>query len=273
MALLNRKAMTSEIPIIEAKHLSKDFELDGARLNVLHDVSISINEGRFVCLLGPSGCGKSTFLRCIAGLESPTSGTLKIDGRAINGPGPDRSMVFQDYALFPWSTVLENISFGLKLRRNHGILKDASVEEISRELVQLTGLSGFENAYPHQISGGMRQRVGLARALSVSPRVLLMDEPFAALDAITRESMQHQLVDVWTKTKKTILFVTHSVDEAAFLGDEIHVFSLRPASIMHSIEVTLPRPRAQDSTEYLRIISELKRMIQNAQKFQHFSTS
>lgn len=263
MALLVQDAPVTEKIIIEANKLSKDFVLGGIPLNVLHDVNTKITEGRFVCLLGPSGCGKSTFLRCIAGLETPSGGTLTLDGQPIQGPGPDRGMVFQDYALFPWCTVIENISFGLELRRNRGISKVESIEAISRELVELTGLKGFENAYPNQISGGMRQRVSLARALSVSPRVLLMDEPFAALDAITREAMQHQLVDIWSKTKKTVVFVTHSVDEAAFLGDEVHVFSLRPASIRHTIAIDLPRPRAQDSLEYQRIVAKLKRLIHN----------
>ena len=224
-------------------------------------MSISIiGDGKFVCLLGPSGCGKSTFLRCVAGLEQPTSGRILLDGVPVRGPGPDRSMVFQDYALFPWYTVAQNILFGLRLRHNRHLgARDRPT--ILRELVALVGLEGFEYAYPHQISGGMRQRVGLARALAVEPGALLMDEPFAAIDAITREDLQQQMVDVWSKTKKTILFVTHSVAEAAFLGDEVHVFGSRPASIRESVTIDLPRPRDPTSPDLAAIAARLRRAI------------
>lgn len=248
-------------PLIESLGLTKQFELDGQNLKVLSDVTVSIEEGRFVCLLGPSGCGKSTFLRCIAGLEKPSGGMLRLDGKPINGPGPDRGMVFQDYGLLPWCTVVQNIQFGLKLRRNQHLLQKRSLSEITRDLIELTSLRGFERAYPHQISGGMRQRVGLARALSLSPRVLLMDEPFAALDAIAREALQRQLVEIWTKTGGTVIFVTHSVDEAAFLGDEVHIFGMRPASIKQSRKIKLPRPRSTTSTEFIRVVAELKESI------------
>ena len=244
---------------IVAKQLGKQFRLGRQQLGVLNNVNVSIADGRFVCLLGPSGCGKSTFLRCVAGLEMPTSGQLLIDGVPVGGPGPDRTMVFQDYALFPWYTVAQNILFGLNLRKNKGRSSDPAAT--LNELVILVGLQGFENAYPHQISGGMRQRVGLARALAVNPGVLLMDEPFAAIDAITREGLQRQLVEVWSKTRKTVLFVTHSVDEAAFLGDEVHVFGARPASIRESVTVDLPRPRDNGSKIFLDIVVRLRRAI------------
>jgi NitT/TauT family transport system ATP-binding protein len=247
--------------LIESVNLTKRFDLDGRDLQVLKDVTVSIEEGRFVCLLGPSGCGKSTFLRCIAGLERPSGGTLRLDGQPIEGPGPDRGMVFQDYALLPWCTVTQNIQFGLRLRHNRHLLNERSLAEITHDLIELTDLGGFENAYPHQISGGMRQRVGLARALSLSPRVLLMDEPFAALDAITRESLQRQFLDIWARTGKTVVFVTHSVDEAAFLGDEVHIFGTRPASIRRSLKIDLPRPRFTSSLEFVRIVAELKESI------------
>ena len=245
---------------IEAHNLSKQFRLGRDQLIVLQDVNLAIEDGRFACLLGPSGCGKSTFLRCVAGLEQPSSGSVLLDGAPVRGPGPDRSMVFQDYALFPWYTVAQNILFGLRLRRNRGLTTRPHSQAL-RELVALVGLQGFENAYPHQISGGMRQRVGLARALAVEPGALLMDEPFAAIDAITREGLQRQMVEVWAKTGKTVLFVTHSVEEAAFLGDEVHVFGARPASIRESVTIGLPRPRNTSSPEFVAITARLRNAI------------
>jgi ABC-type nitrate/sulfonate/bicarbonate transport system ATPase subunit len=245
---------------IEASHLGKSFTIGARKLEVLHDLNVTVERGRFVCLLGPSGCGKSTFLRCIAGLETPTSGNLLIDGKPAGAPGPDRSMVFQDYALFPWYSVAENVLFGLKLRRNRERLRGTADTKL-RSLLALVGLTGFEHAYPHQISGGMRQRVGLARALAVDPGALLMDEPFAAIDAITREGLQRELVDVWMKTGITIVFVTHSVDEATFLADEVHVFGTRPASIRYSCSVDLPRPRQSASPRFQEIAATLRNSI------------
>lgn len=245
---------------IEARQVSKEFLIRRNRLSVLDNLTVDIETGQFVCLLGPSGCGKSTFLRCIAGLERPTTGHVQVGGKQVEGPGPDRAMVFQDYALFPWCTVAENILFGLRLRKNRRCNK-RPMPELLKELVALVGLGGFEHAYPHQISGGMRQRVGIARALSVDPGVLLMDEPFAAVDAITREGLQRQLLDVWTHTKKTILFVTHSVEEAAFLGDTVHVFGARPASIRESFRIDLPRPRDTATPEFVAIASRMRESI------------
>jgi len=245
---------------IEARHLGKEFRLGRSQLSVLNDVNLVIEDGRFVCLLGPSGCGKSTFLRCVAGLERPSTGEILVDGAPVRSPGPDRSMVFQDYALFPWYTVEQNILFGLRLRHNRQLHR-LDHRKVLSELVALVGLQGFEGAYPHQISGGMRQRVGLARALAVNPGALLMDEPFAAIDAITREGLQQQLVDVWRKTGKTILFVTHSVDEAAFLGDEVHVFGARPASIRETVAIDLPRPRDVTAPAFAEIVRRLRRAI------------
>jgi NitT/TauT family transport system ATP-binding protein len=250
---------------IEVRQVSKDFLMRRRKLSVLDKLNLDIADGRFVCLLGPSGCGKSTLLRCIAGLEVPTTGAVQVGGKNVTGPGPDRAMVFQDYALFPWCTVAENILFGLRLRRNkhHNTRPEA---EVLKELVALVGLMGFEGAYPHQISGGMRQRVGIARALSVNPGVLLMDEPFAAVDAITREGLQQQLLDVWIKTGKTILFVTHSVEEAAYLGDEVHVFSARPASIRESFVIGLPRPRDSAAPEFVAIASRMRKSINDGMR-------
>jgi NitT/TauT family transport system ATP-binding protein len=242
---------------IVAEALGKSYSLDGRRLDVLQNVNVEVTDGRFVCLLGPSGCGKSTFLRCVAGLESASSGSLLIDGRPVSGPGPDRSMVFQDYALFSWYTVEQNIRFGLKLARNREIAQRTTAESIAK-LIGLVGLHGFENAYPHQISGGMRQRVAIARALAVEPGALLMDEPFAAIDAITREGLQRQIVDIWSKTGKTILFVTHSVAEAVYLGDVVHVFGTRPASIRESVPIDIPRPRNPAAPRFVEMVEHLR---------------
>lgn len=247
------------MPIV-ARNLGKSFSLAGRELNVLHGVSVDIPDGHFACLLGPSGCGKSTFLRCIAGLETPTAGQLLIDGKPVQGPGPDRSMVFQDYALFPWYTVIENIGLGLRLKRSRAIASRAGDGTIEN-LVKMVGLSGFENALPHQISGGMRQRVALARALAVDPAALLMDEPFAAIDAITRETLQREIVDIWAKTRKTIVFVTHSVAEAVYLGDEVHVFGTRPASIRETMKIDLPRPRDLSSPAFIEAVEHLRHAI------------
>jgi NitT/TauT family transport system ATP-binding protein len=258
--------------LIEARHLGKTFALGRQSLEVLHNLNVRIEPGRFVCLLGPSGCGKSTFLRCIAGLDAPTQGDLLVDGHTAGRPGPDRSMVFQDYALFPWYTVAQNVLFGLKLRRNRDRLTSDNAEKL-RALLELVGLSGFENAYPHQISGGMRQRVGLARALAVDPGALLMDEPFAAIDAITREGLQRELVDVWKKTGITIVFVTHSVDEATFLADEVHVFGMRPASIRFSCQIDLRRPRKSATARFQEIASTLRNAIDEGMRAEHRKTA
>jgi NitT/TauT family transport system ATP-binding protein len=245
---------------ILARNLAKEFRLDGRDLKVLHDINLTIEDESFTCLLGPSGSGKSTFLRCVAGLETPTAGTLLVDGDPVTGPGPDRSVVFQDYALFPWYTVIENIQFGLRTRKNKHLRK-LDTNKITRSLIEMVRLTGFENAYPHQISGGMRQRVALARALAVQPGALLMDEPFAAVDAITRTGLQRQLAEVWSKTRTTVLFVTHSVEEAVFLADEIHVFSVRPATIHKSVKVDLARPRDPALAGFAALVGQLTQAI------------
>jgi len=248
-------------PKIQAIGLGKTFNLGGRSLPVLKNVSASIEEGKFVCLLGPSGCGKSTFLRCVAGLESPSEGQLLVEGKEILAPGPERSMVFQDYALFSWCTVEENVRFGLTLRRNMELARSDFAPDVTA-LIKLVGLTGFESAYPHQISGGMRQRVAIARALAVRPEILLMDEPFAAIDAITRESLQKQLVEIWKSFGKTILFVTHSVDEAAILADEVLVFSRRPASITNVVRIDISRPRDRSDIAVVRAAAHLRSQIE-----------
>ncbi len=246
---------------IEAHRLTKKYKLRGKELTVLEGVDVAIESGRFVCLLGPSGCGKSTFLRCVAGLEQPSSGFVSVDGRTVTAPGPDRAMVFQDYALFPWCTVEENIRFGLELKANDQLAKSPDVPKIDA-LLKMTKLEAFRSAYPHQISGGMRQRVAIARALAVRPEILLLDEPFAAVDAITRESLQKDLTEIWSEFGKTILFVTHSVDEAALLADEVLVFGGKPALIQYAFQVEAPRPRKPTDKHVVEAAAVLRDMLQ-----------
>jgi NitT/TauT family transport system ATP-binding protein len=231
-------------------HLSKKFAKNGQdTVDSLVDINVEIHDGEFICILGPSGCGKTTLLRIIAGLESPTAGKVLIDGTAIDRPNPKMGMIFQDYSLYPWRTVNENIAFGLELR---GAGKDQR-DEIAEKYIALAGLSGFGNSYPYELSGGMRQRVAVVRALAVDPIVLLMDEPFGALDAQTRNRLQHDLLEIWGKTKKTILFVTHSVDEAVFLADRIVVLTPRPGHVCEIIVVDHPRPRDRTSVEFAKV--------------------
>ena len=218
---------------------------DLEELPVLEGVSLNIEECEFVSVIGPSGCGKTTLLRMLAGLVLPDSGHILVDGQAVRGPGPERAMVFQDYALLPWEDSLNNVAFGLKLR---GVPKGERLDR-ARELLELVGLKGFEHSLPKQMSGGMQQRVGLARALAVEPRILLMDEPFGSLDEISRRGMQVELQRIWEQRKKTALFVTHSVDEAVFLSDRIVVMSARPGTIASILPVPLPRPRLRAMEE------------------------
>jgi NitT/TauT family transport system ATP-binding protein len=211
-------------------------------VRALADVDFAIVEGEFVALLGPSGCGKSTLLNILAGFEGLTGGTVRFDGRPIAKPGPDRGVVFQEAALLPWLTVWENVVFGPKVQG----LPRAAYEAKAREIIKVVGLEAFHGALPVQLSGGMRQRVGIARVLVMEPRALLMDEPFGALDAQTRLSMQQLLLDVWQKLKTTVLFVTHDIDEAILLADRVCVMSARPGRITRDIPITLRRPRSVD---------------------------
>jgi len=209
----------------------------------LEDVSLSIQTSQFVSLIGPSGCGKTTLLRIIAGLEHPQSGDVSVQGQPIHGPSPDRPMVFQHFALLPWENTLNNVAFGLKLAGVPKGLRD----ERARYFIKLVGLAGFEHATPRELSGGMQQRVGLARALAVDPAFLLLDEPFGALDEITRREMQNELTRIWESDKKTAVFVTHSVDEAVYLSDRIIVMTSEPGRIVDDIAVPLPRPRTREA--------------------------
>lgn len=226
-------------------------------LTVFDGVSMKVNEGEFVSIIGASGCGKSTLLNMAAGLSDVTRGTIMVDGRAVRGPGLDRGVVFQEFALFPWLTVVGNVAFGLKSK---GIGAEER-DRIARRFVKLVGLGGFEDYYPYRLSGGMRQRVGLARALAVEPSVLLMDEPFGALDAQTRETMQNALSEIWLKTRKTILFITHDIREAIFLSDRVIVLGGRPAQITQEMVVDLPRPRTRHDIAFQEMELELERAI------------
>jgi NitT/TauT family transport system ATP-binding protein len=242
--------------VIQIEGLSKIFvDKDGNQVVALEDVDLTIGDNEFVTILGPSGCGKTTLLRCLAGLVDWDDGDITIDGTPVRGPGPERAMVFQSFALLPWATVLRNVTFGLELR---GVDK-AEREDTANELIQLVGLSGFEQSLPGTLSGGMQQRVGLARALAVSPSVLLMDEPFGALDEQTRRLLQEELLRIWEARRITVVFITHSIEEAVLLGDRVAVMTPRPGRIDEVTEVPLGRPRAGPA-EYAansRTIAEL----------------
>jgi ABC-type nitrate/sulfonate/bicarbonate transport system ATPase subunit len=228
-----------------AKVVARDvhvvYRQDGSARPVVavEGIDLTVYDGEFFCILGPSGCGKSTFLSVVDGLVAPTRGEVLLDGHPVSGPGRDRGFVFQDPSLFPWLTTLPNVTYGLEC---HGVPRAVAVERV-RSIVEMVGLAGFEHHYPHQLSGGMQQRVNLARALAVDPEVLLMDEPFAALDAQTRDVMQEELVRIAGRAGKTVLFITHQISEAVFLADRVAVFSARPGRVREIVEVSLPRPR------------------------------
>jgi NitT/TauT family transport system ATP-binding protein len=221
-------------------HVSKTFRRGRSAVHALDDVSLAVGEGEFVCLVGPSGCGKSTLLSVIAGLVKPDSGQVFTDGKPVSRPGRDRMVMFQESALFPWLDVMDNVIFGLKLKPN---LKRKERREVAAYYLKLVGLEKFTDAYVHELSGGMKQRVALARALAPNPRVLLMDEPFAALDALTREQLYRDIQDIWQARRKTIVFVTHNVREAVCLGERVLLFSPHPGRIRFDFTVNLPRRR------------------------------
>lgn len=229
--------------------LQKIFVTDSAETPAIEEITLAVEQGEFMCLLGPSGCGKTTLLNIFAGFDRPTSGRVYLDDREIAGPGPDRGVVFQDHALFPWLTVYDNVRCGKRVQSRPAAAQRAIVE---RQL-SLVGLEGFARHYPHQLSGGMKQRVALARVLANEPEVLLMDEPFAALDAITRTLLQQELIRIWDDTRKTIVFVTHNIEEAVLLGDRIAVITPRPGRIRSIIDVGLPKPRDVNSPEFNKV--------------------
>jgi NitT/TauT family transport system ATP-binding protein len=238
--------------------LGKSF--DG--LEALRGIDLGIARGEFISVVGPSGCGKTTFLRIIAGLERASSGEVLLDGRAVRQPGRDRGFVFQNDSLLPWRTVLHNAMIGREIAGDAG----PAQRQRTIELLKLVGLEGFEHYYPRQLSGGMRQRVNLARALAIDPEILLMDEPFAALDAQTREIMQTELLRIWERGHKTVVFVTHQIDEAVFLADRVVVFARRPGRLQEQVKITLPRPRRLDikrTTEFVNLVDHIWRLIED----------
>jgi NitT/TauT family transport system ATP-binding protein len=231
-------------PRIELRSVTKSFPVGREQLLALDAVNLEVQAGEFLALVGPSGCGKSTLLDLISGLATATAGEIRLDGRPITGPGLDRGVVFQQYALFPWRTALANVTLGLETK---GVGRRERTER-AREMLELVGLSGFADRYPHQLSGGMKQRVAIARSLAYQPEVLLMDEPYAALDAQTREALQDQLLDIWQRTATTVVFITHSIEEAVYLGQRVAVMTSRPGRIKQVVEVELPRSEDLRST-------------------------
>jgi NitT/TauT family transport system ATP-binding protein len=224
---------------LEAVGVRKIYRKDGREMPVLDVAGFAAREGEFITIIGPSGCGKSTFLHIMGGFIPADGGTISVYGSAVNGPGPDRGMMFQEFALFPWKTVAGNVAWGLEAQ---GFEKQ-EIDETVRRYLDIMGLAEFRNHYPAEISGGMKQRTALARVLAFDPKVLLMDEPFGALDAQTRETMQEEVTRIWERTRKTIVFVTHDIEEAVFLGDRVVVLSARPGRIREEVKIDLPRPR------------------------------
>ncbi|MGE0061132.1 MAG: ABC transporter ATP-binding protein [Xanthobacteraceae bacterium] len=239
---------------IEVNDVSLVYDTPAGTVPGVKDVSFTIDASQFICIVGPSGCGKSTLLNCIAGFLNPAAGEIRIDGKKVDGHGMDRGVVFQDFAqLFPWRTALGNVSFGLEMK---GVDRDER-DKVAREQLRLVKLEKFVDAYPHHLSGGMQQRVAIARALAYNPSVLLMDEPFAALDALTRDDMQRLLADVWRETRKTVVYVTHNVAEAVYLADRVLVMTPHPGTLKLDMPIALPRPRDPLSVEFLEYQKEL----------------
>lgn len=247
---------------ILVKSVNHFFKLPGkdkGSVKVLEEINLDIEQGQFVCIVGPSGCGKSTLLNILGGLTKPTSGCVFVGPNQVTGPGKDRGVVFQGYALLPWRTVLANVELGLEI----GKVPKNGRRELAREYLNLVGLSAYEKYYPGQLSGGMKQRVAIARTLAYNPKILLMDEPFSALDAQTREILQGELLEIWKKTKKTIVFITHSVDEAVFLANKVIVMGAHPGRIIRKISVNLPYPRNQASSEFQQLRQDIWSEIRN----------
>jgi NitT/TauT family transport system ATP-binding protein len=246
---------------IAARGVNMVFTTGGSAVVALKDIGLSIREGEFVCLLGPSGCGKSTLLNAIAGFIHPTAGSITVDGRPVEAPGPDRGMVFQEYALFPWMSVEKNIAFGLEIKGT----PRRDIERKVDELLGLLRLREFRKRFPKDLSGGMRQRVAIARVLALDPPIMLMDEPFGALDALTRRELQNELLRIWQTTGKTIVFVTHSIEEAVYLGSRVVVMTYRPGTIKRDAAIDLPRPRDTSEERFNAIKRELSALVMEEQ--------
>lgn len=248
------------VPLISVRGLSVRYGASrkGAQVVAIEGVDLDVFPGEVLTVLGPSGCGKTTMMNTVAGIVPATEGTVTVDGAPVTGPGPDRAVVFQDYALMPWRTVAANVRFGMEMQAR---LRGRDAERRVRETIELVGLTGFENAYPRELSGGMQQRVGLARALVAEPRILLMDEPLGAVDALTREVMRGELERIIATTGKTVMFITHSIEEAILLGDRVAVFSSHPGTVAEILDVELPRPRseraAQGDPRYVQLRNHL----------------
>ncbi|MGV3741785.1 MAG: ABC transporter ATP-binding protein [Burkholderiaceae bacterium] len=246
--------------LVECKNIGVVFGTSTSEVEAVREVSITVQPGEFVSLVGPSGCGKSTLLSIVAGFSKPTRGTATLDGQAITKPGSERGVVFQQYSLFPWLTVRKNVEFGLKMA---GVARSKR-EQSARTLLGLAGLLAFENHYPDQLSGGMKQRIGIVRALATSPQVLLMDEPFGALDTQTRAVMQEILTNMWQQFRISVFFITHDIEESVFLSDRVYVMTARPGRIKAEIKVPLPRPRTAEMTrskEFIELVQQLKGLI------------
>ena len=248
-------------PQINISKVSKVFSTGGREVVALDDINLKVSPGEFICLLGPSGCGKSTLLNAIAGFSPPTAGSIVVDGRPVQAPGPDRGMVFQEYALFPWMTVEKNIAFGLEIKKQ----PKARIKEKVSALLEMLNLQDFRDRYPKDLSGGMRQRVAIARVLALDSPILLMDEPFGALDSLTRRNLQDELLRIWTEFRKTIIFVTHSIEESIYLADRIVVMTYRPGTIKKIVSVSMPRQRDPSSVEFNNLKKELALLVMEEQ--------
>jgi NitT/TauT family transport system ATP-binding protein len=246
---------------IQIDKVNKIFSTDDREVVALNDINLDVQHGEFICLLGPSGCGKSTLLNAVAGFSPPTTGVILVDGKPVLQPGPDRGMVFQEYALFPWMTVAENVSFGLEIKK----LPKAQIREKVGSLLEMLNLQDFRDRYPKDLSGGMRQRVAIARVLALDSPIMLMDEPFGALDSLTRRNLQDELLRIWTELKKTIIFVTHSIEESVYLADRIVVLTYRPGTIKKIVSVTMSRPRDPSSAEFNNLKKELSLLVMEEQ--------
>ena len=254
---MSKTGTTALSPTLAIHRVSKYFDVQGGSVEALRNVNLTINKGEFVCLIGASGCGKSTLLRIIAGFETASAGTVEMLGKPITRPGPERGMVFQDFALFPWLTVRQNIGFG---PRQRGLTKE-KLAEITTRYTDMVGLSQFADYYPSQLSGGMKQRVAIARVLANDADILLMDEPFGALDALTRVQMQQDLLEIWQRTGATIIFVTHSVEEAVVLADRVVVMTAGPGRIEHEQPIELARPREISAIDFNQIRRDITQRI------------
>ena len=250
---------------IVVSNVGKVFKTAERDVVALQDINLEIPQGQFVCLLGPSGCGKSTLLNAVAGFAPPSSGSITADGQLVTAPGPERGMVFQEYALFPWMTVADNIAFGLEIK---GMAKP-EITAIVDKLLKMLSLQDFRNRFPKDLSGGMRQRVAIARVLALDSPIMLMDEPFGALDALTRRNLQDELLRIWAELKKTIVFVTHSIEEAIYLADRIVVMTYRPGTVKRDIMVDLPRLRDPAAAEFNALKRELGQLVMEEQQRHH----